>query len=248
MNKNITINKNNHDFPAYLSYPENPGKTPAIILIHEIWGLTDHIKDVANRLTKEGYAVLAPDLLSGTGVTDKIDQGIMKEIADPATRDEAQKKMREALTPIHSPEFAKETLDKLQVCFDYLLEDDRASEQIGVIGFCLGGTYAFDLAVNQPSLALAIAFYGHAPLEEQKLAKINCPVLAFYGEKDERLMAQVPELEKTMNRLEKDYDFVVYPNTGHAFFNDTNPVTYNQEAAEDAWAMVLAFLKEHFEV
>jgi carboxymethylenebutenolidase len=245
MSENITIKTSKGDVPGYYVSPEGEGKFPALLLIHEIWGLNDHIKDVANRLASEGYAVLAPDLISHTGVTEKIDQSIMSELANPETRDEAQKKMREAMAPVHSPEFGKETIVRLQDCFEYLLNKEGVSEKIGVLGFCFGGTYAWELAVSHPSLAAAIAFYGHAPIDEKELQKITCPVLAFYGEQDINLIQDVPKIEEIMDRLEKDFDFIIYPNTGHAFFNDTNPARYNEAAAQDSWAKTIAFLKQH---
>src|SRR5690349_2804816 len=123
----------------YVEPPGQPAKA-GIILIHEIWGLTDHIKDMANRFASVGYAVMAPDLLSHTGVTAKISPQIMQEIANPATRDEAQKKMREAMAPVNSPEFGAETLEKLQDCFRFL-QQEKKQANVAVVGFCFGGTY-----------------------------------------------------------------------------------------------------------
>ena len=243
MTTEITIPHETNDTPAYLTVPDNQEQVSSIILIHEVWGLNEHIKDVARRFMAEGYMVLAPDLISHTGITEKIDQGIMQEIHNPATRDEAQKKMREAMTPLQSPEFGVQTTERLQECFSFLQNHKNSNGKISVVGFCFGGTYAWNLAVDQPALAAAIPFYGHPPLEEDQLKKISCPVLAFFGEKDERLMAVLPQLETTMDKLEKNFGAVVYPNTGHAFFNDTNKSLYNETAALDAWAKVLAFLK-----
>lgn len=241
MNSNITIGKNS----AYFTYPDVEEKVSAIILVHEVWGLTDHIKDVAERLMREGYAVLAPDLLSHTGITEKIDQSIMKEVHNPATRDEAQKKMRAATAPMMSPEFAQETIASLQECYKFLEGQLNINEKIAVMGFCFGGTYAWNLSANQKNLACAVAFYGHAPGDEPTLAKIDCPLLAFYGEMDGNLVKDLPRLEQTMDRLEKNFDYITYPKCGHAFFNNTNPTTYNQTAAEDSWAKTQAFLKEN---
>jgi carboxymethylenebutenolidase len=245
MTSDITITDGQFTIPAYYAHPDSQGPFSAIILIHEVWGLTEHIKDVANRFVAEGYAVLAPDLVSQTGVTEKIDQNILKEVKDPATRDEAQKKMREALAPVHSPEFAKETVQRLQACFGHLENEKNLNRKIGVVGFGFGGTYAWQLAVHEQYLAACVAFYGRAPESEEDLKSIACPVLAFYGEKDTALVSQLPQLEETLDRLEKNFDIVIYPNCGHAFFNDTNPVTYNREAAEDAWAKTIGFLSKN---
>lgn len=242
----ISIPFRDTSFSAYFHSPQE-GTHPGILLIHEVWGLKDHIKNVADRFVQEGYTVLAPDLLSQTGITDKIDQSIMEDVANPATRDEAQKKMREAMTPLHSPEFGTETVEKLEACLTYLLSDGRTNGNVGVVGFCFGGTYTYSLAVSDTRLKAAVPFYGHAPEPLSNLEKISCPMLAFYGEKDENLMQQVPQVEEKMEEYEKNFRVVLYPNTGHAFFNDTNPTTYNEDAASDAWAKTLAFLEEYLQ-
>ena len=227
----------------YISRPDDGKPHPGIILIHEVWGLTEHIKGVANRFAAQGFAVVAPDLISHTGITDKVDQSIMVEVHNPATRDEAQKKLREATTPIYQPEFGEQTVQRLEAIFGYLKSRDYCTGKVGVLGFCFGGSYSFALAAAESELNCAIAFYGHADIN--KIEKINCPVLAFYGEKDERLIQQLPELKAAMEKQGKDFTSKVYPNTGHAFFNDSNQVTYNKEAADDAWKVSLEFLSKN---
>ncbi len=237
----IIITHKKHKIPAYIAGTEN--KRAGVILIHEVWGLNRNIRSLADRLAAEGYVVLAPDLISQTGITEKIDQSILAEVANPATRDEAQKKMRAAMSPIMSEEFGRETVERLRICFDYLKQ--CGLPKIAVMGFCFGGTYSYSLAASEPALAAALPFYGHAPQKEEELGKISCPVMAFYGEKDTALVQGLPHLEASMKRLNKDFRYKVYPNAGHAFMNDTNPVTYNKEAAEDAWEKALQFLAKH---
>src|SRR5271168_595612 len=139
MSKDILIN----GFPAYHSYPNNKVGHPALIVIHEIWGLTDHVKDVANRFTSEGYSVLAPNLFHGMSFEGKIDHSLLEEMRNPETRDEAQKKMRALMAPIREPQFAEAALIKLKECIDYLINDEHVNGEVGVTGFCFGGTYAF---------------------------------------------------------------------------------------------------------
>jgi carboxymethylenebutenolidase len=246
MNRTISVpfSKN---FSAYLSAPDDKAKHPGLIVIHEVWGLKDHIKDVADRFAKEGYVALAPDLLSETGITEKIDQSILKEIMNPATRDEAQKKMRAAMTPIMQPEFGKNTIEKLKACIDYLLNNNQVNGQVAVVGFCFGGTFAYALAAADNRLQAVVPFYGQSLNPLERVQTISCPIQAFYGEKDQNLISQLPELENKMKEYGKDFQYKVYPNTGHAFFNDTNPVTYNKKAAQDAWAATLAFLEQSLE-
>ncbi len=239
---NIIITHDKYPIPAYIAGKENTHA--GVILIHEVWGLNQNIRSLTDRLAAEGYLVLAPDLISHTGITEKMDQSILAEAANPATRDEAQKKMRAIMTPIRSEEFGSETVERLKICFTYLRQE-YGLKKIAVMGFCFGGTYSYSLAVNEPALAAALPFYGYAPEKEDELAKISCPVMAFYGEKDTALVQDLPRLQISMKKLNKDFRFKVYPNTGHAFMNDTNPTTYNEEAADDAWREALQFLKAH---
>jgi carboxymethylenebutenolidase len=231
--------------PAYISRPDDSKPHPGIILIHEVWGLRDHVKDVADRFAAEGYAVLAPDLIAHTGIMEKMDPNLMKDIWDPEKRAEAQKKMRAAMTPIMVPEFGEQTVQRLEGCFGYLKSREYCNGKVGVLGFCFGGTYSYALAIAEPQLNCAVIFYGHAPQEMEKLEKVNCPVLVFNGEKDENLIKQLPEVKAAAEKYHKNFEFHQYPNAGHAFFNDTNQVTYNKEAAADAWKISLEFLSKY---
>ena len=242
MKATVTI-PTSENFPAYFTTPDDNQKHPGIVLIHEVWGLKEHIKNVADRFSKEGYAVLAPDLISHTGITEKVDQTILAEVKNPATRDEAQKKLRVAMAPIMSPEFAKTTIEKLKTCVEYLLKSNNVTQQTAVVGFCFGGSYSYALATEDNRIQAAVPFYGHAPQPLDKIKSISCPIIAFYGEQDHNLVDSLPELENKMEEYGKDFTYKIYPNTGPAFFNDSNPTTYNRDAAEDAWAATLAFLE-----
>ncbi len=249
MTNTIKIPFEDQPFDAYISTPEESDPVaqalPGVIVIHEIWGLNEHTRDVANRVATLGYNVIAPDLLSHTGLTEKISPALLREIADPATKDEAQKKMREATAPMHQPEFGPATIARIQACYDYL-KNEYNVPTVACIGFCFGGTYAFAFAVVQPELNAVISFYGHAPKDQADIAKINAPVLAFYGERDTALTSTLAELQVAFQQNHKEFQLFTYPNTGHAFFNDTNALMYNKEAAEDSWAKTVEFLKQHF--
>lgn len=247
MTQDIEIPFKDQPFNAYVSTanaPETQEEKPSgVIVIHEIWGLNEHTRDVANRIAALGYTVIAPDLLSHTGILEKMTPEIQREIADPATKDEAQKKMREAMAPLHQPEFGAETVQRIQACYDYL-KNEHGAPKIGCIGFCFGGTYTFAFAASQPKLNAAVVFYGHPPADESEIAKIKTPIIGFYGEKDTRLTEGLAELQMTFERNHMEFPHFVYPNTGHAFFNDTNAPMYNKEAAEDSWLKTVEFLKQ----
>jgi carboxymethylenebutenolidase len=242
----MTIPYKDTGIPVYIACKKSSGAYPAIILIHEVWGLNSHIKSIADRLCKEGFMVLAPDLLAHTEMEEVLNPSLQKVIFDEKEKLKHQTEIRKMWTPLRSPRFAQETILKLKTCFDYLLSQDNAGK-IGVVGFCFGGTYSFNLAINQSELAAAVPFYGHFDHDDQELAAITCPVLAFYGEKDTNLINGLPELEKRTKEAHKDFSYKVYPNCGHAFFNDTNELTYNKEAAEDSWNMALKFLKDNLQ-
>jgi carboxymethylenebutenolidase len=232
------------NFPASVYRPDGPIKG-ALIVIHEIWGLTDHIKSVAERFSKEGYLVLAPDLLTGLDIPPALAAELQLKLFDPKKRNEAMPKIRELTAPVHEPGFADKTLAKLQVCFEYLMSKDEAQKTIGVVGYCFGGTSCYSLAVNQPALKAAVPYYGHCDYSVEELQKITSPILAFYGENDESLINALPELKNKMNEAHVNFESVVYPDCGHAFFNDSNPFAYDKKAADDAWPKTLEFLSKN---
>jgi carboxymethylenebutenolidase len=152
--------------------------------------------------------------------------------------------MRELMTPMNNPEFSKRTLSRLSDSFDYLYEVPDVSRRVVVVGFCFGGTYTYCLAVNEPRLKLDVPFYGHCDFSVDELAQVNCPVRAFYGEKDDGLIEQIKTLPATMKKAGVDYSQKVYSNCGHAFFNDTNRFAYDKHAADDAWQILLSELSK----
>lgn len=234
----------NMDLNAYLAKPEGEIKG-AVIVIHEVWGLDDHIKSVAERVAMEGYLALAPDLLGNAQIDiDKL-RALQIDLFDPAKRNKVQPELRQLMSPIHSPEFAISTIDNTKLCFDYLYNINEVNQSVACMGFCLGGTYSFALAVEEPKLKVAIPFYGHADYLVDKLKNIDCSIFAFYGEQDERLMLGLDDLKQRMSLAKVDFNYKVYKDCGHAFFNDTNKFAYNEEAAMDAWNTTLNLLKEN---
>lgn len=230
----------------YLAKPEGDGKYPGLIIIHEVWGLTDHVREVANRFSREGFVAIAPNFFYDVEFNDHVDQSILGEMQDPEKRDDAQKKMRSALAPLQVPGFSEGMITKLEAAISTLLNHPCVSGQFGCVGFCFGGTYTFMLATREPRLKAAVPFYGQPPAQDE-VANISCPVLAFYGERDTALVEGLPVLKEAFEKYSKPFEAIVYPNCGHAFFNDTNPKTYNFPAALDAWEKTLAFLHKNLE-
>jgi carboxymethylenebutenolidase len=210
---------------GYLSAPEGGGRFPAVVVIHENRGLNDHTRDVARRFATEGFTALAPDILARKGGTGSM---------------ESPDKAREALSAIS----AEDATADLKAALAYLDQHPRVkSGSLGSVGFCWGGARSFLLAAESERLRAAVVFYGSAPPPE-KLAQVRAPVLGLYGETDERITSQVPQVAETLKKAGKRFEYKIYPGAGHAFFNDTGQ-RYAAAAAKDAWARTLAFLRDN---
>ncbi|WP_323096303.1 dienelactone hydrolase family protein [Intrasporangium sp. YIM S08009] len=234
-----------HELSAYRADPEGDPRG-AVVVVQEIWGLTDHITGVADRFAAEGYVAVAPDLLAHVGLTAEIGSRIfaLNNSASEQERLAAQPQLREATTPARQPEFAAWAVPALRAVVDALAGEPGIDGRVGVVGFCFGGTYAFALAAADERVRAAVPFYGTFP-EQADPATIACPVLALYGEDDHRITDGVPDLEARMDEAGVDFTARVYHGVGHAFFNDDAPSRYNADVAADAWQRTLAFLAEH---
>lgn len=230
---------------AYRAEPQVPPRG-GLVLIHEIWGLVPHIRDVADRYAREGYLVFAPDLLSDAGITPEVGAELdaLRHEPDEQKRLAGQALLREKMAPLNEPAFAVEAVTKLRHVVDALAAEPGIKGRIAVTGFCFGGTYAFALAAADSRVRASIPFYGVAP-DAETVARIGCPVLALYGEDDPRVMATLPETRQSMTDAGVAFTEKIYPGARHAFFNDTNPSSYDEVAAADAWARSLAFLATH---
>lgn len=206
--------------------PQAKGIYPGLLVVQEWWGLNGHIKEIAARFAGEGYTTLAPDLYSRLG---------NKVTNDPK---EAQRLM-EALDE-------ETALLDLEAALRYLRTLDCVDEdRLGVVGFCMGGSYALRLACWAGVVRAAVPFYGQVP-EETVLQRLACPVLYFYGDADPWIpREEVNRLRESLKRSKKRGEVVIYPNAPHAFFNDTRRDVYRAEAARDAWQRSLAFLDTH---
>jgi carboxymethylenebutenolidase len=210
---------------AYEARPPGGGPLPALIVIHENRGLTEHIKDVTRRFADQGYVVLGVDLLSRVGGREKF-----------ATDDEAVA----AISALSS----EGVVEDLQSAFDYLKSRPYVkADRIGVIGYCWGGGNSLLMATRVSGLRTSVVYYGPNPANLDDVAKISGPMLGIYGEEDTRITVNVPRLSEAMQKHNKSFEYKVYPGAAHAFFNDTG-ARYNAEAAADAWKVTLAFLEK----
>jgi carboxymethylenebutenolidase len=204
---------------GFLVRPKEDAKYPAVIVIHEIWGLVEHIKDVALRLGREGYVVLAVDLFEGKTVS-KLEEG---------------RRFREQFTE-------DRILGDLNGAFDYLRRLPYVNPKgIGSMGFCMGGGLSLLLACRNKDLAAAVVFYGSNPSPIDQVKNIECPVLGNYAGADMAITeSDIDLLKQTLARYGKTFDIKTYPEAPHAFFNDTRE-SYRPDAAKDAWTRTLRF-------
>jgi carboxymethylenebutenolidase len=215
---------------TWIVYPERKDKAGVVILVHEIYGLSDWFRGVADQVAREGFIAVAPDLISGLGPN-----GGGTDSA--GSRDDVVKLVRE-LTPTM-------VTTRLDAVRDYAVKLPSANGKVATIGFCWGGGQSFAYAVHQPSLAAAVVYYGTPP-ETADLPKIKAPVLGFYGGDDARIATTVAPTEAEMKKLGKSYEPHIFDGAGHGFLRaqeDRNGA--NLKATQSAWPRTVAFLREH---
>ncbi len=215
--------------PAFLARPAGDAKLPAVLVIQEAFGLNDHIKDVARRVAGEGYVALAPDLYwrGGKGRAVGYDQlpeaiGLMQSLRDP----EIVADVASAVAHLEKQPFVR-------------------GDRIGITGFCMGGRVSYLAACELPEkIKASVPYYGGG-IPVDRTAKLRCPVLAFFGEKDAFIpLDSVEQLKAEAKRLGKQVEVVVYPGADHGFFCNER-ASYQKAAAEDSWKRLKAFLAQH---
>ena len=215
--------------PAFLAQPKGGARAPGVLVIQEAFGLNEHIKDVARRIAGEGYVALAPDLYwrGGKGRTVGYDQlpeaiGLMQSLKDP----EVVSDVASGIAYLEKQSFVR-------------------ADRIGITGFCMGGRVAYLAACElADKIKASVPFYGGG-IPVEKTAKLECPVLAFFGEKDAFIpLESVEQLKAEARRHRKAVEVVVYPGAGHGFFCNER-ASYQKAAAEDAWARLKKFFATH---
>lgn len=207
---------------AYLATPKGKGTFPGLVVIHEWWGLNDWIRSQADALAREGYVALAVDLYRGRVTTDPMEA---HELSRALPEDRA--------------------LRDLKAGFNYLRQlPQTRGKPLGVIGWCMGGSWSLTLAVEEPRLRACVIYYGRLLTEQGLLKRIQCPVLGIFGDSDRGIPVElVRAFENQMKRLRKQVEVHLFAGAGHAFANPNNQRGYNPQAAQKAWQITLNFLR-----
>ncbi len=228
----VTVKHDKRELNCYVAYPEIKDKATVVIVIHEIFGLTDWIKAVTDQLAAEGYIAIAPDLLSG---------------AAPGGGGTADLPGEEAVRKAISTLPPEQITADLNAVAKYATEIPAANGKIAVGGFCWGGTQTFRYATNNKDIKSAFVFYGSGPDEKKEIARIACPVYGFYAANDARITATLPKTKELMKAEGKTYEPVVYDGAGHGFMRAgqaPDASAANKAAREAAWKRWLELLKK----
>jgi carboxymethylenebutenolidase len=227
----VTVKHGDRSVDTFVAYPESKDKTPAVLVIHEIFGMTDWVQDLADEIAAAGYIAVAPDLLSGKGPnggrSSSFDQG----------------KAMEAVSHLDPSEVTAD----LMAAADYAMKIPASNGKLFVVGFCWGGGQSFRFATNRPGLAAAFVFYGQPP-DKDAMSRIHGPVYAFYAGNDARIDATIPDATAGMKAAGKVYEPVTYDGAGHGFMRageapDANDA--NKKARADSWVRLKDLLAKN---
>src|ERR1700716_3684475 len=218
----VTLKHDGRSGETFVVYPESKGKPPVVLIIHEIFGMTDWVQDLADQVAAAGYIAVAPDLLSGMGANGG------------RSTDFAEGKTMEAVSHLNPDQVTRD----LNAASDYALKLPASNGKLFVGGFCWGGSQTFRFATNRPDLAAAFVFYGPPP-EKDAMGRIKAPVYGFYAGDDARIDATLPEPVQNMKAAGKTFGPVTYEGAGHGFMRageapDANEA--NRKARTEAWA------------
>jgi len=216
---------------TWIVYPERKDRAPVVVVIHEIFGLSDWIRAVADQLAADGFIAVAPDLLSGKGSGGGGTETF-------ASRDDAVKAVSELPRD--------EVNARLDAVLAWALALPAAARRSATVGFCWGGSSSFAYAVAQPALDAAVVYYGTAPADLGTLAAVKAPVLGLYGGNDARVGATLDATKAKMKELGKSYEPHVFDGAGHGFLRAQDGEDgANLRAAKEAWPLTIAFLRRH---
>lgn len=228
----ITIKHGNREVKCWVAYPESKEKATAVVIIHEIFGLSDWMRGMADQLAEAGYIVIAPDLLTGSGPNGGGTESL-------GGADGARGKIG-SLPP-------DQITADLNAAVDYVKKLPACNGKVAVGGFCWGGTQTFRFVTNNKDVKAGFVFYGSGTDKPDELARIQVPVYGFYGGNDARVNATIPKSTDLMKTAGKTFEPVVYDGAGHGFMRageDPAGSSENKKAREDGWKRWKDLLKK----
>jgi carboxymethylenebutenolidase len=210
--------------PGYLAKPKGVGPWPAVIVIQEWWGLDDQTRSIAERFAENRYLAFAPDLYDG-------------ELAKLGDAERAS-----ALVG----RYAADAPSKLEAAFEAVKHHPDCDGHVGSVGFCFGGRMSLTLALRRPLDAVCTFYGGGMHQLFDQLQALHAPVLGLFGDRDQSIpVGTIEEFDRLLDKVGVEHEIVVYPNSGHAFFRDSDPSVYKPEASKDAWRRTTAFFAAH---
>ena len=228
----MKVKHGNREVNCFVVFPEVKNKATAIVLIHEIFGLTDWARCIADELAEAGYIVVAPDLLSGMGAKGG-------GTGDFAGEDAAIKAVS-GLAP-------DQITADLNAAADYAARIPAANGKVAVAGFCWGGGQTFRFSTNNKEIKAAFVFYGPGPSDPEEAARIQCPVHGFYAGNDARITVTIPQTAELMKKAGKTYELVTYEGAGHGFMRageSPDAKEPDKKARSEAWTRLMDLLKK----
>ena len=209
---------------GHLAKPGGEGPWPALVVIQEWWGLDAQTKSIADRFAQEGYLAFAPDLFHG-------------ELAQLGDNDKASTLVQK---------YAPTAPNDLYKVFEGLRNHPDATGKVGSVGFCFGGRMSLILGVSRPLDAVCIFYGGGMQQVFDSLGSLKAPVLGLFGDNDQSIpVGTVEQFDKLLDKVGVEHEVIMYPNSGHAFFRDSDPSVYIPEAAKDAWERVKKFFAKN---
>lgn len=228
----VDVQDGDKKIKSFVVYPERRDKAPVVIVVHEIFGLSDWVRGVADQLARDGYIAIAPDFLSGRapngGGTDELGAQASTQAIRNVTVDDTNR-----------------IIDAVRA---YAKTISSSNGKVATMGFCWGGGTSFSYALYQPALDAAVSFYGPMPTDTARYANAKAPIIGLYGGNDSRVNANIDLAKTELAKRKVDYEPHIFDGAGHGFLRQQSgneQAPGNMKATEQAWPLVLAFLKKH---
>jgi len=225
-----TVRSGNDSIRTWVVYPERRDNAPVVVVIHEIFGLSNWIRAVADQFAAEGFIAVAPDLLT------------MKNVPWTDAGEPSGDAARAAIGSLQPADIHRH----IKAVADYAMNLPAAQKKYGVVGFCWGGSTVFQHAIYEPSVSAVVSYYGTTPTPDELRRINNAPVLGLYGGNDQRVNATIPRADSAMKAMGRTYEHRIYEGAGHGFLRQQNGADgANLAATRQAWPATIAWFREN---